>query len=204
MLLLPGASPNLESQWGEEGGPQPRDCQGRGGRKAQLGGHPCPDVRASWGPFLRRQGAGARLQGSKQAKMPPMIMSSAHHSRHHPASPARASHPSQGSDPRRPSKGPRSALTPLPAWTAAPMLGGGLSGFTNDCLGKMFRFSPPGTSCPSVSLPSFPDVPARARVCVHVCQYVCAHAGIRVCTRMCVHTTVCTHTGSQALGSSGR
>lgn len=75
----------------------------------------------------------------------------------------------------------------------APVLGGDGLGLMV-CLGRIFRFSPPGTRCPFCLLAKFPEC-----VCVHVC----AHVGVRVCAVTSGHTTIRTRVGPPAPGSRG-
>ena len=65
----------------------------------------------------------------------------------------------------------------------------------------MLKHSTYRPGCPFCLLPSPPNEPVHMCFCVHVCPYMCSHVGIPVCTPMCAHTTVCTHTGSPAPGS---
>lgn len=66
---------------------------------------------------------------------------------------------------------------------------------------KCFDFLHTDQAAPSVSLPSPPNEPVLVCSCVHVWPYVCSQVGTPVCTPMCAHTAVCTHTGSPAPGS---
>lgn len=75
----------------------------------------------------------------------------------------------------------------------APVLGGDGLGLMV-CLGRIFRFSPPGTRCSFCLSAKFPEC-----VCVHVC----AHVGVRVCAVTSGHTTIRTRVGPPAPGSRG-
>ena len=191
---------------------------GRWGAAAQrLSGQGRPQGPAGWASLPPRQSLSGPLsppsagwcttpgkQAGEAVKVPPRTMSSPHHSRHttQPARHERHTPPSTQTP-----GGPLRALAlpslPCQYGRRHPCSVGDYLGLQMIVWAKCLDFLHPEQAAPSVSLPSFPHVPARVCVCVHVCQYVCAHAGIRVCTRMCVHTTVCTHTGSPAPGSRG-
>ena len=76
----------------------------------------------------------------------------------------------------------------------------GLLGFINGGLCKMLRLSAHRPGHP-FGLCRVPQMSLCVCSCVQVWPYVCSQVGTPVCTPMCAHTTVCTHTGSPAPGS---